>query len=883
MADLGNQKIKDTYQFVLQTDNSGNLQNLSGGTPNPLIVNNNLRYLDGNQADGYVLLSDSSGNASWGPVAFSGDVYVTAGTIDNTIIKLYASSGGTVSIPGLSWSSSTSGHISNSGLTGNVGIGTSTPNTKLTVVGGVSGSTHLYAGDIQINSSGYVVKGSDNRMFFPASDTSNSPNILYGYWGMQDYGHFYWGSDEDLDIYHTGSQGFIDNDTGTLNILSSALKLGDTTSEVTVQDNLVVNDDLTVNANTLYVDSTNNKVGVNTINPDALLTVSGTTGFTSFNLQSGSFTVVNNNTRIRFNSPATTNGLVTGQQLQITIVGTTYTVTIDTVPDTGNVYLTEVFPGPTTSNITTLNYNGASNKLFKVYDGVNPSFQVSGSTVMSGTTDLLDIFSTASMSGTVVSVGITGTDGIEVDSGSPITDSGTITLGLNDVDATKIADGSVTDTEFQYINTLSSNAQTQINTKLSKAGGTMTGDLSLGTNQINELAEPTLDNDAATKGYVDAKVATTDSLQEVTDIGNDTTNSISTAGLTSSGVVDVTNTTDASDDTGDTGALRTEGGASIAKKLYVGTGIVGDLTGDVTGNADTATKIASITNSNIVQLTDTQTLTNKTLTSPTLTTPALGTPGSGTLTNCTGYPASALPSSIDATKIADGSVTNTEFQYINTLSSNAQTQITARLQLAGGTMSGDIAMGTNKITGMGDPTAAQDAATKTYVDNSARFFAQTTGAIKLLASNNWAGFNRTTGGLDSSGFWNVDTGSGTIGTAYNYYGSYRNTFFTVPYACKLTRMVIQGANTTNSQVGQDWNIHLAKSPVVDDSDSISWAAVTGVTKTLPDNRDKRFIYDISIDQSCAQFDTFFLAFQGTNSADTWLSMNVILEFEYTLT
>ena len=41
--------------------------------------------------------------------------------------------------------------------------------------------------------------------------------------------------------------------------------------------------------------------------------------------------------------------------------------------------------------------------------------------------------------------------------------------------------------------------------------------------------------------------------------------------ITASGVVDVTDTTDASDATGDTGALRTEGGASIAKKLYVGT------------------------------------------------------------------------------------------------------------------------------------------------------------------------------------------------------------------------------------------------------------------------------------------------------------------------
>ena len=33
---------------------------------------------------------------------------------------------------------------------------------------------------------------------------------------------------------------------------------------------------------------------------------------------------------------------------------------------------------------------------------------------------------------------------------------------------------------------------------------------------------------------------------------------------------------------------------------------------------------------------------------------------------------------IDATKIADGSVTSTEFQYINSLSSNAQTQIDSK-------------------------------------------------------------------------------------------------------------------------------------------------------------------------------------------------------------
>ena len=37
---------------------------------------------------------------------------------------------------------------------------------------------------------------------------------------------------------------------------------------------------------------------------------------------------------------------------------------------------------------------------------------------------------------------------------------------------------------------------------------------------------------------------------------------------------------------------------------------------------------------------------------------------------------------IDAVKLADGSVTNAELQYINSLSSNAQTQLTAKAALA---------------------------------------------------------------------------------------------------------------------------------------------------------------------------------------------------------
>jgi hypothetical protein len=53
------------------------------------------------------------------------------------------------------------------------------------------------------------------------------------------------------------------------------------------------------------------------------------------------------------------------------------------------------------------------------------------------------------------------------------------------------------------------------------------------------------------------------------------TTTTQTGTKTFSGVIDITNTTDSTNATGDTGALRCEGGASIAKKLYVGSTITG--------------------------------------------------------------------------------------------------------------------------------------------------------------------------------------------------------------------------------------------------------------------------------------------------------------------
>lgn len=57
-------------------------------------------------------------------------------------------------------------------------------------------------------------------------------------------------------------------------------------------------------------------------------------------------------------------------------------------------------------------------------------------------------------------------------------------------------------------------------------------------------------------------------------------------------------------------------------------------------------------------------------------------------------------------------VTNTKYPTVTAVN----TGLALKLNLTGGTMSGAIAMGTSKITGLGEPTANQDAATKFYVD-----------------------------------------------------------------------------------------------------------------------------------------------------------------------
>jgi hypothetical protein len=112
----------------------------------------------------------------------------------------------------------------------------------------------------------------------------------------------------------------------------------------------------------------------------------------------------------------------------------------------------------------------------------------------------------------------------------------------------------------------------------------------------------------------------------------------------------------------------------------------------------------------------TETLTNKTLTSPKINEDVALTATATELNVLDG-----ITSSTAELNLLDGvTATTTELNYVDGVTSAIQTQLDAKLALAGGTMTGAIAMGTSKITGLGTPTDATDAATKAYVDSAAQ-------------------------------------------------------------------------------------------------------------------------------------------------------------------
>jgi len=105
----------------------------------------------------------------------------------------------------------------------------------------------------------------------------------------------------------------------------------------------------------------------------------------------------------------------------------------------------------------------------------------------------------------------------------------------------------------------------------------------------------------------------------------------------------------------------------------------------------------------------------------------------------------------------------------------------AALPKAGGTMSGAIAMGSSKITGLGTPTASDDAATKAYVDNVSQ-------GLNVHDAVNYA----TTAALGTTG----NLVGGTITTTYANGTSGEGATLTIATSSNWTAITIDGQSLT---------------------------------------------------------------------------------------
>ena len=101
--------------------------------------------------------------------------------------------------------------------------------------------------------------------------------------------------------------------------------------------------------------------------------------------------------------------------------------------------------------------------------------------------------------------------------------------------------------------------------------------------------------------------------------------------------------------------------------------------------------------------------------------------------------------------------TNTKYPTVTAVN----TGLATKLNLTGGTMSGAIAMGTSKITGLGTPTANQDAATKLYVDTTSASAAASAAATAETNANEYT-LNALSAKQDIFDFSGAATGATTV-------------------------------------------------------------------------------------------------------------------------
>jgi len=141
--------------------------------------------------------------------------------------------------------------------------------------------------------------------------------------------------------------------------------------------------------------------------------------------------------------------------------------------------------------------------------------------------------------------------------------------------------------------------------------------------------------------------------------------------------------------------------------------VTGNVTGNLTGNVTASTGTSSFNDVTINGGLNMNAGTAATITNLTSPTNAGDAATKGYVDTSISNLVASAPSTLDTLNEIATALGNDA-----NLSTTLTNSIATKLALAGGTMSGAIAMGTSKITGLGDPTANQDAATKVYVDTA---------------------------------------------------------------------------------------------------------------------------------------------------------------------
>jgi hypothetical protein len=205
------------------------------------------------------------------------------------------------------------------------------------------------------------------------------------------------------------------------------------------------------------------------------------------------------------------------------------------------------------------------------------------------------------------------------------------------IDATKIADGTVTSTEFQHINTLSSNAQTQLDAKAPLASPAFTG-TATGANL-------TLSGDLTVNGTNTILNTSTleveDKTIEIAKVSSPSNSTANGAGI----IIEAGSDTDKSilwDSTNSNFTSTEHVNVPSGKSYKVNNTALKDVTETLTNKSidltdNTLTGTSAELKTGISDETGSGSLVFAT--SPTLVTPALGTPSAGVLTSCTGLPA----------------------------------------------------------------------------------------------------------------------------------------------------------------------------------------------------------------------------------------------------